>query len=309
MKRILLTLCLAIISSTFIKAQRTDCEVTLSVLMADGQNLPASASKNLYNKLHKLIIETGVSEEAGSRFVIASNFIIMDKHILAGPPKSFVYEFEVNLYIGDFLSKKLYNYTTLNLKGVGQTEAKAYNDAMRKINVNSPDLRSFVQVGKEKIVEYYDKNYMQLIKEAQVMASQKNYDQALYSLMSTPTCSKGYDQAMLVAAKIYQQYIDQLCKENLNLAKQVWISNQNEYGANDAAQYLANIYPDASCYKEAQALYKEIDTKMKNDWKFVMKVYNDAVSLEKQRINAWKEVGVAYGRNQPNQTTTINWVK
>lgn len=303
------TILLASCGFFLIHAQNANCELPLTVYMADGEDLPASAGKNLYNKLHKLIIENGVSEEAGARFVVSSNMTIMDKQILAGPPKSFIYDFELNLYIGDIFTHKLYNYATINLKGIGQTEQKAYNDAVKKINVTSSELTKFVTNGKEKIVDYYNKNYNQLIKEAQVMANQKNYEEAIYTLMSTPTCCVGYDQVMTATDKIYKAYVNQLCLENLNLAKSAWVAQQNVYGAEDASQYLTNIYPDASCYKDAQALYNEIKAKVKEDWKFEMKMYNDQVSLESQRINAWKEVGIAFGKNQPNQTTSINWVK
>ena len=292
---------ISILYTNQLKAQGNNCELPLTVLIADDMNLPASASKNLYNKLHKLIIDNGISEEDGSRFVVSSNLTIMDKQILAGPPKSFIYEFELNLYIGDFTTKKIYNYATLKLKGVGQTEPKAYNDAMKKINLNSPELQKFITVGKQKVVEYYDKNYPQLIKEAQTLASQKHYEEALYTLMSIPTCSKGYDQVTTVGKKIYIDYANQLCRENLNLAKSAWAANQTVDGANEAGSYLANIYPDASCYKEAQTLYTEIKGRIKQYWTFEMKTQSDI-------IQAWREIGVAYGKNQPKETTTINWI-
>lgn len=288
---------------------QNSCEIPLSVLIADDANIPTASSNYLYNKLHKMIVDNGISEENGCRFVVSSNFTVLDKQILAGPPKSFVYAFEVNLFIGDYMTRKIYSYTTVSVKGVGQNETKAFNDAIKKINLNSPELKNFVENGKNKILDYYNSNYNTIIKEAQSMAQLKNYEEALYTLTSVPSCSTGYQQVTKATAQIYQQYIDQLCIENLSKAKTAWATQQDSYGAQEAGEYLAYIYPDASCYKEAQTLYKEIHAKVKDDWKFVMKMYNDQISLEQQRINAWKEVGVAYGKNQPSHTVSVNWIR
>ena len=70
-----------------------------------------------------------------------------------------------------------------------------------------------------------------------------------------------------------------------------------------------NILPDAGCYDEAMELYREIKGKVLDDWKFEMKKYQDGVDLEKQRIDAMRQVGVAYGNHQPAQTTSIEFLR
>jgi hypothetical protein len=40
-----------------------------------------------------------------------------------------------------------------------------------------------------------------------------------------------------------------------------------------------------------------------------MKKYQDGVDLESQRIDAMRQVGVAYGNHQPSQTTTIEFLR
>lgn len=87
-----------------------------------------------------------------------------------------------------------------------------------------------------------------------------------------------------------------------------WAGHQNSYGADNAGIYLSQILPDAKCYPEAQKLYQEIKSKVLDDWKFEMQVYRDGVDLEKARINAWKEVGVAYGKGQKSMTYNTSWL-
>ena len=48
---------------------------------------------------------------------------------------------------------------------------------------------------------------------------------------------------------------------------------------------------------------------MLDDWKFEMKQYQDGIDLEKQRINAMREVGVAFGKGQQPTTTNIGFLK
>lgn len=63
----------------------------------------------------------------------------------------------------------------------------------------------------------------------------------------------------------------------------------------------------SKCYKDALALGNTIKAKLKKDedkeWSFKLKQQQDNVDLEKQAIKAVRDVGVAYGRNQPKSMT------
>ena len=72
---------------------------------------------------------------------------------------------------------------------------------------------------------------------------------------------------------------------------------------------MAKIQPDAGCYDEAMALYQEIKGKVLDDWKFEMKQYQDSVDIEKSKVNAMREVGVAFGKGQQPTTTNIGFVR
>ena len=96
---------------------------------------------------------------------------------------------------------------------------------------------------------------------------------------------------------------------NLAAARNAWAADQTSKGATKAGEYLVNILPDAGCYDEAMKLYNEMKTKLLDDWKFEkMKVHQDTINLESQRIEASRQVGVAYGNHQPQQKTTIEFL-
>lgn len=42
-------------------------------------------------------------------------------------------------------------------------------------------------------------------------------------------------------------------------------------------------------------------------WKFEMKRWNDSISLEQQRINAMRDISIAYANAQAKQEVTVFW--
>ena len=145
--------------------------------------------------------------------------------------------------------------------------------------------------------------------KARSLAKQKDFEQALFLMQSIPSECDKYVQAVELGNEIYQMYVDYLCDINLAKARTAWAAEQNSYGASAAGEYLSQIYPEAKCYGEAMALYSEIKGKVLDDWKFEMKMYQDGVDLERERINAWRDVGVAYGQGQQPTTTNIGFLR
>ena len=214
----------------------------------------------------------------------------------------------MNLYIFDAYAKTIFSSTSMTVKGLGETENKCYLNAISRMPVQSPQIAKFVEEGKQKIIEYYDHEGEALIKKAQYLSSMKQYEEAIFYVALIPQQSKHYDAALKAGKDIYQAYIDNQCQVNLAQARAAWAAQQNADGAAAAGEYLTNILPDAKCYGEAMELYKEIKGKVLDDWKFEMKMYQDGIDLESQRIDAMRQIGVAYGNHQPNKEVNIEFL-
>jgi len=280
------------------------------VLVPEGlDGFPDAAKNVLTNKLTQVAAANGVSAFEGfGRFFITAIPSVMTKDIVPGPPQQIAQNLDVTFYIADYFDQKIFASTTISCKGVGTNENKAYIDAIKNISANSPKLKDFLEKGKQKIIDYYVAQCDNIINKAKSIAGQKNYEEAIYMLTSIPEAVPDcYAKSLKETQIIYQQYVDYLCDVNLAHAKNAWAAEQNSTGAQKAGEYLNYIYPDARCYGEAQKLHKEIKGKVLDDWKFVMKIYQDGVDLEKQRIKAWRDVGVAYGRNQ-QPTYNVLWI-
>ena len=305
-----LTICIAALMSATMFAAETEF-LPISVYAADNsENFPEGAKAMIENKLTQLLTRNGIAGlDYMGQFVLTVTTTPLDKDIIAGPPMKISEKMEMNLYIVDAYTKTIFSSTSFTVRGLGETENKCYLNAISRMPLQTPQIAQFIQEGKEKIIGYYDHEGEALIKKAQYLAKQKKYDEALFWVALIPQQSKHYDAALAAGQAIYQQYINNECNVNLAAARQAWAAHQNANGAEAAGEFLAKILPDAACYGDAMALYKEIKGKVLDDWKFEMKQYQDGVDLEKQRIEAARAVGVAYGTHQPSKEVNIEFIR
>ena len=309
MKKIF-SICIAALMSATMFAAETQF-LPISVYAADNsENFPEGAKAMIENKLTQLLTRNGIAGlDYMGQFVLTVTTTPLDKDIIAGPPMKISEKMEMNLYIVDMYAKTVFSSTSFSVRGLGETENKCYLNAISRMPLQSPQIAQFIQEGKEKIIAYYDHEGEMLIKKAQFLAKQKKYDEALFWVSLIPQQCKHYDAALAAGQAIYQQYINNECNVNLAAARQAWAAHQNADGATAAGEFLAKILPDAGCYGDAMALYKEIKGKVLDDWKFEMKQYQDGVDLEKQRIEAARAVGVAYGTHQPSKEVNIDFIR
>ena len=309
MKKLYSIVIAALMSATMFAAETEF--LPISVYAADNsENFPEGAKAMIENKLTQLLTRNGIAGlDYMGQFVLTVTTTPLDKDIIAGPPMKISEKMEMNLYIVDAYAKTIFSSTSFTVRGLGETENKCYLNAISRMPLQTPQIAQFIQEGKEKIIGYYDHEGEALIKKAQYLAKQKKYDEALFWVALIPQQSKHYDAALAAGQAIYQQYINNECNVNLAAARQAWAAHQNANGAEAAGEFLAKILPDAACYDDAMALYKEIKGKVLDDWKFEMKQYQDGVDLEKQRIEAARAVGVAYGTHQPSKEVNIDFIR
>ncbi len=312
MKRIsLIILAGLMLCNVFAQQPAKGSSLGLSVYVPDVvEPVPLVAQTQLENKLHLLLTKNGISSvDYANQFVLTAIVTPLTKDVLPGPPMQIAEQLEITFYIADVLNKKVFATTSLTTRGVGSTDAKCYLDALKRINLASPALQKFLADGRAEIIEYYDANAEKMFARARALAKQHKFEEALFIITTIPDECKHYDAALACGNEIFDQYNTYLCNIELAQARAAWVAGQNALAAAEAGEYLAKIYPDAGCYEDAMALYEEIKGKVLDDWKFEMKKYQDGVDLEKARINSWRDIGVAYGENQPKETTNIEFLR
>ena len=186
-------------------------KLALAVWIPDQiDGMPIAAKKNLETKLTQILIENGLTNDAyNSRFVITANVAVMTKDITPSSPPMHVYTLNVILYIGDGVEGRSFSSFSTTVKAVGENETKAYMSALKNIKTTDPAYQAFIDKGKGKIIDYYNAQCDQIIKEANINAGMRNYDEAIWKLTGVPSvCSVCWDKCMQALAPIYKQKID-----------------------------------------------------------------------------------------------------
>ena len=286
------------------------------VILPQASSIPTEAYSFLIDKMNQIVSNNGMtSNRSGSRFIITPNVAIISKEVTGGSPILYTYNLQVTFYIGDGINGTKFSSVSLSSIGVGASETKAYMDAFKRIKVGDEKLIAALNQGKQKIVEYYTKNCDLIMNAAMAKSNQFKFDEAIFELMSIPdVCKDCYNKGLEKVAQIYQAKINFECKSLINEANNFWSANPNYDGAQQAASLLSKIVPGSSCYNDAAILSEKIAKRVKEldqrEWNFMLKQQQDSVDVEKEYIRAARDIGVAYGENQPQviyDTTLILW--
>lgn len=298
----------AIITSITLSAQTsTDMGriVLHSVVLDKDNKMPAEAKSQLESKLDRITSENGIGGNSiNPKFVIAAKLNIISKDIIAGPPQMIAINAEAVFFIGDAIDNKIYANTTLTFKGVGINENKALINAIQNIAIKNNAFSELVLAAKQRIIDYYTQECDFITKRATILSQKQDFDQAISKLLEVPdVCKACYDKCLEAVQSIYQKKIDRENQILLVKAKAAWSKSQNGIGAKEAADFLKEIEPLSSSYKDGQALvdliHKKIEVDEKTNWDFKMKKYTDDLNLEQQRIDAARQTAIAFYQNQP----------
>lgn len=279
---------------------------------SDLGGLNQSAQTALKNRLDRIITKNGLGGASyNQRFILTAKVQKLSTVKVPSTPPVYNYEIEVTFIIGDVIEGTIFSTHSTTIMGAGNTESSAEIAAIKKIKESDPEYQKFIDEGKKKIIEYYNAKCDIYLKEAQTLATKGEYEAAIATLFSIPdVCKDCYDKAMNAVGPIYKQQIDRQCKKDLMEANNVWSTNQDYYGAEQASAFLANIDPNSSCYSEAKMLTDKIAKRIKEidqrEWAFQLKQQQDDVDIQKAEIKSARDIGVAYGENQPKTITTYN---
>ena len=286
--------------------------IALSAYMDPSSSIPNNAKKTLKDRMQKIITKNGMGAAKNTRFIMTANVRELNLEKSETAPVIYIYDLEVNLYIGDGIDGTLFSSCSLEVKAAGDSKDKAYMAALKKIKASDPQYQSFINEGKKKIVDYYTAKCDFIITKAQAKAKNQDFDAAIAELMQVPdVCKECYDKCMAAAQPIYQEKINQDGAKLLAEARGVWSAGQDVAAAEAAAAILAQVNPQSSAFAGAESLNAEMAKRVKEldkrEWDFMLKQQQDEVDLEKASIKAIRDIGVAYGENQQPTTYNVVW--
>lgn len=305
MKKIITLICFFV--ATTVVAQDNNYDISLAAYVPNQiDGIPASAKSMLNNKLGQIITSNGISDNiSNSRFIITPNIAIMSKDIIGSAPTKVALNLEMTLYIGDGITGNLFASESFSLKGVGNNETKAYKQAIKQLKSSNTKVKDFVANGKNKIIDYYNSNCSQIIAESEAFQRVENYEEALFTLVKVPTASDCFDKVKGKIDRLFQETIDKDCLTKYAEAQAIWAANQDIYAANDAGAILATVNPRSTCFKDVEKLFTKIENRVKDLQDRTWKLQLQEIEIRKSAVQAARDVGVAYGKNQPNTVYNV----
>jgi hypothetical protein len=183
--------------------------------------------------------------------------------------------------------------------GMGQIMDLSMRRAMSDINVESSEILNFISEGRSKINDYYNEFCQELILQSQNHSKRLGFEESFATLLSIPIGSSCYQEAQNELGKVYLEYINYKCANEIIKAKAYLAQNNYEEGLS----VLAKIYGAKDCQEDILEVLKEteseVDEQTKKAWIYLFEQQKNNYQLEQSRINASKEVMVAYYSNRP----------
>lgn len=290
--------------------------IAINVLVPTLPNVPEEARAALESKMQQVATQYGLASNGlTDRFVMTAKVNVTSKDVAPTTPVKISQKIEVTLFIGDVIDNKVYESIVLSVAGIGQSETQSMIKAFNQIKPTNPKLKEFVENAEQKIIEYYTNNCSYILTEANTLAQQRKHDAAIAKLMAVPeVCKECYEQCMAKAVEVYQSKIDNEGAILVQQARNKWLITRDYAAATKALSILSEIAPLSKAQTDANKLVEEIDVHLREldavaeeqreqEWEFAIKQYNDRVKAQNKMIDAAREVGVAFGNNQPRTIT------
>ncbi len=278
-------------------------QITLSVVLPDNsERMSQRIISKMESKIQHIVSRYGISGVGYSNeFVIYPKLEIYDESVVeTGMKNIWVVEMEFNLFIQQLSNRKVYASYSKTIKGSGYTKDKAITNGISKINSNHDDLEEFINLGKSKILDYYNNNCSQIVSETDALVRMQQYDKALAILSSIPKeAAECYADVQDKTIEAYNAYQSHTCKKNVQKAK-AQIAGDNYNGALCTLSY---IDPNSDCASETESLIRvvaqKVEEKERKEWNLMLKKYEDRQNFMRYRMEVIKEISKAYYRSRP----------
>ena len=157
------------------------------------------------------------------------------------------------------------------------------------------------------------------IADAKNAIASNDYEKAAYVLQGIDPTVSCYADAEILQREISKHW----CSLDLGAAQAAWANRDHDM----VSYYLRNISADSDCYDDAISLRNNVGANLdavdKREWEFKVKQYEDQYTLdtksleaqvqemerqgklEGQRIEASRQVGIEFARNQPKERIKI----
>ena len=284
-------------------------KIALSVVVeSNADKLSASQLSKLESKLLSIATRNGVSGQGyEGNFVLTPKFEIFNVQTVEGMRSLKVVDADLNLLVRQNANKMIFATYNTKLQGSGTSENEALDNAIQKINPANPELKSFMDEAKRKIIQFYNAKCGQILKESDRVANMGDYEKALAILTAVPVeAEQCYGQIEKQSISIFKRYQKKACNQQVQSAKAYIAGNQFLAGL----EMLALVDPESACFAESKKLIASTESKINVEeqryWSLVRQQMRNDFELNKLYIKAVRDVSVAYYSRRPDGRVTIH---
>lgn len=313
LKYLVVILMLVSCSVSFGQQQLSSKEmIGLTPVVPQAMNLSPEVKKVLGQKLLQMVTQNGFGSFSG-QFVLTANVVVVDKQVTSTVPAQFVVSLEVSCYLLNVAEMVIVDETSFAVKGIDKLENKAMIQAVNQIAPKSPNVRNFMAQCRTKIVDYYATRIPALLAKAKSLSERDEYEEALAVLSAIPESVDEYPAIAEQMVVLYTKVLDKNAATAIQSAKGKIALRDYEGAIGDLIYVDPSSTHFASATKMINSIKQTIDAEEQAALEQQMKMYeaemdarqkahDDAVSLEKQRIDAAKQIGTA----QAQQSSTAS---
>ena len=224
-----------------------------------GSDIPTESVEYLKNKIAVILSENNFNSALNSdRFFIVAKPAIISKSITNGEPSMVSNKVSITFRIADVIDNRVFLTFTQTYHGVGQSEQKAWINALTKVK-NTPQIANQLTTVKSEITAFYNRQSIELIGIALSQAQENEYEAALATLAVIPNSVKNYDSVRKAIVEIYQSKCAHQNAQALLTAKNSWATSPNQEGALMVCSELSKIVsPSSEVLQQMDDLYSQI---------------------------------------------------
>lgn len=254
----------------------------------------------LDGNLRTLITKCGLESGYGGRFVLAVNVNLLDKSMTNTAPVKVVQKVQITFAIGDSQSGTCYGTTTMECRGMGDTDIQAMLNSFRNIRA-TPELKSLIANSKSQIIAYYNQNGPAIMAKAKSLVSGQKWEEALCELSFIPQEASCYLEAAKMMNDVYTTHLNHDAAVQFSTAES--LAQTDPEGA---LEILGSIDPSSSVAQKAKALTNKINVRQKqlqdnqlaHERSMEKRKLEASSALENARIKACRDVAVAYAQRK-----------
>jgi hypothetical protein len=292
------------LATTLLSAQADKIEMlNIGLVMPTVNEVPKLSEpqlSKLETKVLNLLTNNGLSSQGGGDGIVLYPKIDLfdDADVNTGMQNLKVVRLSLSLFIKQADDNVVFSSASRELSGSGRSREQALNNALNNVNPDDAKWTNFITQAKTKIGLYYQKMCPNLLTQADQLGQTGQTERAISLLLNVPKEVPCFNDVKNKSIELYKKYIARECAQYMKLAKAKLALNDYK----GALAFIARIDPESPCFNDAlntiNTVSREMDEETRREWDFLKERYKNSVELEKSRINAIRDIGVAYGQSQ-----------